>query len=348
LENPGDVSKPIQSSFGWHIIRLENISEQKSFDEMKERLIAQGNRGERLRIVATEIRSKIKDKYGFEKDDSYLKFFNSFVDKEVLNRRWKPDTTNANLNKVIFTIGDRDIYYRDFANYIETRHKRPMPKSIKTTEAAIKYIYDDFETATLQEYFRDSLEVENPEYAAIISEYREGLLIFEVMKRNIWDKARNDTLALQAYYEKNKGAYQWNERVDAALLTSTERQALLDSKKLLETGNSSAEVKQELNKDGKVRLLVSNGLFEKKNRNLPENFNFKKGVSEIYESEGNFTLVYVNEILPAGQKSFDEVKGNVMSEYQQILEEQWIQSLRDSNSVVINKKILKKIKKELN
>jgi peptidyl-prolyl cis-trans isomerase SurA len=75
LTTPGDISMPVSSAFGWHIIRLEAISESKTFEQQRDRLLAQGNRGERLLAVTSEIRSNIKDKYGYTNDASYASFF---------------------------------------------------------------------------------------------------------------------------------------------------------------------------------------------------------------------------------------------------------------------------------
>lgn len=347
LQSPGDISSPVQSSFGWHIIRLEQVSKNKSYAESRERLLAKGNRGERLMAVTSEIRSKIKEKYGYKSDPSYPVFFNEFVDKEIFSRRWDYDTTNVNLDKVIFTIGNSDFYYRDFAAHIAVRQKRPLPGNIKTIESSVRYIYDDFETVILQDYFRDKLEGENPDYAAVISEYRDGLLIFEVMEQNIWNKAKTDTIALQQYYNTNIAMYSWKDRIRGSVLTSNERAALEESKILLEQGKTPEEVKELLNKEGNLRVLFSKGMFEKGAKQLPDNSEFVLGVSEIYKSNTGFTLLQVDELLLSSNKSFDQVRGSVMSAYQQQLEATWVQSLRDTYSVEINKKTLKKIKKEL-
>ncbi len=74
----------------------------------------------------------------------------------------------------------------------------------------------------------------------------------------------------------------------------------------------------------------------------------KEGVSKVYTNEGSFVVVKVNKIIEPSIKSLDEVKGKVMSEYQTYLEDTWMKELRDKNEITINKKALKKIKKELN
>ena len=199
----------------------------------------------------------------------------------------------------------------------------------------------------LQDYFRDKLEEENLDYAAVISEYRDGLLIFDVMEKNIWSATKTDTLALQNYYQKNKASYLWQDRVSATILTSNQRAALDESKALLEQGKTPLEVKELLNSDATLRVLLSKGTFEKGDKQLPENFEFVAGVSKIYKDQVGYALVQVDEVLPASEKSFKEVRGSVMSQYQVKLEASWMQSLRDKYPVVVHKKTLKKIKKEL-
>ena len=326
---------------------MEAISEPKTFEQQKERLLAQGKRGERLMAVTSEIRSKIKDKYGYANDATYTNFFNGFVDKEIFSRRWSYDTLEPALNKVIFTIGDTNFYYKDFAAHLALRQKRPVPTSVKTIEGMVRYLYDDFETVVLQDYFRDKLEDENHDYAAVIGEYRDGLLIFDVMEKNVWNAAKTDTLAQRAFYQKNKATYLWQNRVNASILTSNEIAALQESKVLLQQGKTPSEVKGLLNSDAGLRVMLSKGMFEKGDTQLPQNFEFVLGVSKVYKNQSGFTLVQVDQVLPAGEKPFDQVRGSVMSQYQQQLEASWMQSLRDKYSVVIHKKTLKKIKKEL-
>ena len=115
----------------------------------------------------------------------------------------------------------------------------------------------------------------------------------------------------------------------------------------MQQGKTPQQVKELLNSDASLRVLLSKGMFENGDKQLPDNFEFVAGVSKIYKGQDGYTLVQVDQVLPSGEKSFDQVRGTVMSQYQQQLEASWMQSLREKYPVVIHKKTLKKIKKEL-
>ena len=103
----------------------------------------------------------------------------------------------------------------------------------------------------------------------------------------------------------------------------------------------------ELNPQGEVNVILSQGAFEVGESDLPENLEIKNGISKIYPSNGSFTVVNVKEILPPGLKSLDDVKGKVISSYQNELETQWMDSLRSKYTVEVNKRTLKRVKRKL-
>ena len=86
----------------------------------------------------------------------------------------------------------------------------------------------------------------------------------------------------------------------------------------------------------------------KEDQSLPENFVFKKGISEIYEYNKAFHVVKVNELLPESTKSFEDAQGPVISEYQTIYEENWLKELTGKYKVNINQEILEKLKTQIN
>ncbi len=344
LQNPGDVSKPFQSEFGWHIVRLEERHSLPTFAEKRENLEKRVKQGERSKVVTTAINKKIKEKYGFEEGSKYAPFFETYVTDAVLNRRWKYDTIPAREDKTLFSIGERKVTFNDFAQCVQQRQMRISNGTDKGVLLA--EMYDEFETKMLKEYFQDQLEFENDEYAAIISEYRNGLLIFDVMQRNVWDKAKTDSLGMFQFYEKNKRQYQWKERIEGTIFNVNDRNVANEIVTALKKGEGPDKIKARYNTGDKVQVILTEGVYEVGHRQLPSQFKAEPGVSEVYGANGTFTVVKVDKVLPVSVKEFDSVRGRVMSDYQNYLERQWVESLRNKYKVEVNMKALKKIKKE--
>lgn len=345
LQNPGDISKPVKTDFGWHIIRLDEKLKPETFEQQREMLEKKVGEGDRSKIVTHAINKKIKDKYGFKEGDSYLPFFDSYLGDDILKRKWVMTPISANENKTLFTIGAKEVTYSDFAKYIEERQKSTRPYKLK--ETLLVDFYNEFETKELKDYFKERLADENEDYAAILNEYRDGLLIFDVMDKNIWQKGKNDSIGLQKYFDKTKDNYQWKQRIDADIYSATSEMNAKQIQKLLAEGKSSEEIKTILNEDSKVNVLITPGVFEVDQDELPNNFEVKKGASDIYPSNDSFVVVNVKEVIAPEAKSLDEVKGRVLSNYQNDIEKTWIQSLHSKYDVDLNKRTLRRIKKQL-
>ncbi len=344
LKKPGEISKPIQTRFGWHIIRLEEIKEIPSYEDQLPELEKRINGGDRYLSVFSAVNNKIKEKYGFE-DYEYLPFFEEFVSDSIHKKKWKFTPLSEKENKPIFKIGDRTFTYNDFAKNLSDRQTEI--KTYKYKGALITAVYEDFESAKLKEYFKERLENENEEYAGIIQEYRDGLLIFEVMAKNVWNKAKNDTIGQKALYEKNIKKYQTQSQVNGAIFTSSQESVINQVSDLLNQGLSPNDIKEQINTEGNTNVLVTVGYFEIDSTELPKNFEIKEGVSEIYKGDTTFTIVKTNFVTPPRVKGFNEVKGRVISDFQNEVEKEWMKSLKEKYTVKVNEKTLKKIKKEL-
>ncbi len=345
LKNSGAISEPFKSDFGWHIVRLEEKHLPQSFEEQKEVLEKKVGEGPRSKIVTTAVNAKIKEKYSFKGDDNFRPFFANFITDSILKRKWEYDENFSENQRPIFVIGgDFTVTYGDFAAYLKERQsERGQPKS---KARIIEDRYDLFETDHLKKYFRNQLEKTNEEYASVISEYRDGLLIFDVMRLNIWDKAKKDTIGSQAYYNANKEHYKWEKRIDADIISSSQEDMINVASTMLANGKSIDEVKNALNEEGQINIIASSGKYELDDQNLPEQFNVVNGISKAYAQNGNFVVVNVKEIIAPSIKAYDEVKGRVISDFQKQLEVDWMEELRAKHTVVINKKALKKVKKK--
>jgi peptidyl-prolyl cis-trans isomerase SurA len=345
LKTVGEISKPVKTDFGWHIIRLDEKLTVETFDQQKENLDKKVTEGDRSKIVTSAINKTIKDKYGFKNGTSYIPYFDTYVTDDILSRNWNIPNIPEEENKVLFTIGKKELKFYDFARFVAGRQKTTRP--YKQKNALLATLYDEFETESLKDYFKDMLEVENEDYAAIFNEYRDGLLIFDVMDRNIWEKAKTDSIGLHSYYNKTLQNYQWKKRVNADIYSATSETVAQQIQKMLNEKKTSDEIKAAINTNDKVNVLVTSGIFEIDQNELPANLDVKVGVSEVYPSHDTFTVIYIEKIIAPGQKTLNEVRGKVLSNFQNDLEISWMKGLRSKYKVEVNKKTLKRVKKEL-
>lgn len=345
LKNPGDVSEPFKTDFGWHIVRLDAILKPQTFEEQKEELEKKVATGDRAKTIVTTINKNIKEKYKFKQQADYLPFFRTYVTDTIYNRKWTQTPIASGENKTIFKIGDKEVKYSDFAEYIEKNQK--SVRSSMSKDMVLNNLYEDFETAVLRDYFMNHLEKENDEYAAILNEYRNGLLIFDVMEENIWNKAKTDSIGVQKYYDQTKENYRWKKRVSGDVFSANTQIYAQRVQTMLNGGKPAGEIKDELNAHGEINVTLTSGTFEEGQTILPENLEFKEGVSTIYPRNGAFIVVNIEEIIPEGVKELQDVRGTVVSLYQNQVEEDWVKSLHSKYTVKINEKAFKKLKKEL-
>lgn len=345
IKEIGDITEPVQSDMGWHIIRLDSIITHQSFEDSREIYENKVKEGNRAKVVNNNIIASIKDKFGFANGPAKFQDVYSKVGEEVLKREYVYAPLLDNENKTLFTIGNDAVTFNDFLEFIEQKQKigkLPSPK-----EVLIQNFYEEFEAEEIKKYFRKDLYDENQEYKSLITEYRNGLMIFDFMYENVWNAAKEDTLGQKEYYEQNKQKYFWKERINASIYSSPDKNEILNIERLLGEGKTNEEIKALQTDNSKTKFIIDNGVFENESDKLPGNFDMKKGVSNIYEQNDTYVIVNVSEVLPPSQKTFIEVQGRLITEYQSVVEKRLLNNIKKNYEVIINEKTLKRIKKEL-
>lgn len=347
LQQSGEVSEPVKTDFGWHIIKLIERHERSSFEDSKEDILKRIKSSDRSKVIMSSINNRIKEKYGFTVVENPLPFFNTFVTDSVLKRKWDYSTDEQKLKSTLFKIGKKEYTFADFATFIKEKQKRG--RAFQDKEELLKVYYDDFELETLKDFFKITLQEENEEYAALLSEYRDGLLIFELMQNNIWEPSKNDSLGLESFFERNKDKYRWQTRVEALVASTGNENIAGQIKNLLESGASQSEIRNKFNTDDAVEVIFTEGVYEKGHPILPAEFKPEKGVSKVFSllpeknnNSSQYVVIQVDKVLPPTTKSLQNVKGKVINDYQAHLETAWMKELRSKFKVKVNKKALSK------
>ena len=345
LQNPKDVSKPFQTQFGWHIMMLVEKHPVKTFEEAKSDMETKISRDERSRKITESLNEKLRVKFPVKRNEAMYAKLKKAITPNFYDSTWELPKNMNDFTPTFITFATQAVSGEKFLNYLSSQQKNPS--QIKPLAKLVDFYYQNFVDAELNQFYNDDLENEFPEFAAVMDEYRDGLLLFDLMEKEIWEKSKTDTLGLEAFYVQNLNKYQWKKRVDVLILSSTKEDMAKKAHKLLKKGKTIEEIKKELNTTDLVNIMTTSGVFEEDNTVLPKTVTYKKGLQNVVKEDNYYYVVQVNDVKAAGPKTLAESKGRVVNDYQQYLEENWVGNLKQEFNVSVNQEVFTNVKKQL-
>jgi peptidyl-prolyl cis-trans isomerase SurA len=344
-ENP--VSEPFKSQYGWHIVKLIDKFSVKTIDEIRSDLESKVSKDDRSRLITASMNEKLRKKYSIKRDDKFYATLSKSVGNDIYEGKWETPADLKSFNKNLVTInGTKSLSGASFLNYVKDQQKSKI--TLKPISKLIDKFYESYLDQELSQYYDDNLEKEFPEFSAVMDEYRDGLLLFDLMEKEIWNKSKSDSLGLKSFYDKNINNYQWKNRLDLTIMSSTNFDVIKKAAKYLKSDKSVDFIKEKLNvKDGPVNIMAKVGVFEEGNEALPKNLKFETGISDIIKEGEYYFVTKVNTTLPAGPKTLDECKGKAINDYQQFLEDNWVKDLKNEFKVEVNQTVFESVKIQL-
>ena len=204
LKNVGDISNPIETKFGWHIIKLLSKNEIKSFQELKPSILSKIRRGDRNKFISNSFNQFLEEKYNLSRENIDYQFIIPLLNDSITNNNWKINYNNQKFQVPLFTINQKIIFQNDFLMYVEKNHNFI---STKDFQVIADNLFSRFFRDILLEEYKKDLEKENNEYINILTEYREGLLMFNIMQEKVWSIDEKDSVVLKEYFTKNINKY---------------------------------------------------------------------------------------------------------------------------------------------
>lgn len=342
--NTGETTKPILTEYGWHIIKLLDRKPIGTFEESKSDLKMRIGKDKRSFIARDKLVARLKDEYHFTYDEKVLKEIIPLLTDSIYSASWQVPES-ASLQKTLCTIADEKFSLGDFATYLQKKQSQIKKEDDRFT--FVKFVFNQFSEDKIVEYENGQLEDKYPEFKALMKEYRDGILLFDLMDKNVWSKAVKDTSGLEAFYETIKTNYQYGPRAEACLFSCTNAETSGKLQKLLKKapkkGYTPEIIAKMLNTDSIPVVSYQVIKVEKGANALVDQTLWQKNQYSVYNQDNQTVTVWILSTLNPEPKPLQEVKGLVTAEYQNYLEQEWVKALRSKYSFKINEDVLKSI-----
>ncbi len=334
MQTPGEISDPFRSRVGWHIIRLERKIGVPAFAEAEPALKRKIGRDERLHISQVAQLTKRKAELGFKENEEIKKDLESKADTSLQKGKWNVQVDKSD---VLFWVRGFPTLASEFVKYVRS-HQRP---SALSPSAYFKQLYDQFAEIELSNAEHFKLQDTNEEYRNLVREYREGIMFFSIMEKEVWNKGSSDTVGQRAYYEAHKDKYQAGDRAYARIYSTSDKAFLKEVREKASKGDTLSAPDMK-----KFKSVTAFRAFGKGENKIVDMVSWNIGLHEA-EADGMYYLVEIERLIPPGQKSFQEARATVISEYQEEIEKKWLATLRARHKVKVNKKNVKAVIQQL-
>tara|TARA_B110000285_G_C15116923_1_gene614677 strand:+ start:89 stop:2044 length:1956 start_codon:yes stop_codon:yes gene_type:complete len=333
LKNDGDFSAPIKTNYGYHIVKRVHWEDVPPFESMQKGLGSKVAKDERSKTTQNSFVEKVKKEYKYKNESKAgLKWFYENLDSTFFKGKFNPNSLTK--NKGLFTMDKQEFTQQQFAHYISSQYRT---YAIETLPSAINKLYQDWEKNTILNYEESKLAGKYPAYKALITEYHDGILLYEIMSDKVWNKAMIDTVGLKNYFLANEGNYMWGKRIDSDIYECyTKEDASKTYNLLLNDTITVKEVTRIVNGESELKIRYRTGKFDLDKTSYLKDKTISKDLNKPFEVDGKFYVLKVNDILSPSQKVFSESKGAVTSDYQNHLEEEWLKELSKKHSIKIN------------
>ncbi|TVT41743.1 peptidylprolyl isomerase [Hymenobacter setariae] len=457
LQKPGDISAPVQTPYGWHIIRLVEKQPVPSFATLEPTLKSKVAKDSRSELNRTAFLKRIRQEDQFVENPAGKNLAFAQADTALVKGRFKfnptalmastakpsKNATKASDKQPLFTIKGKPYLVSDFLAYVQ-QNQRPRPTA--QPAFAMQQLYDQYVDQSLTEFEKNSLDTKYEDYRMLVKEYRDGILLFQLMDEKVWSKAIEDTTGLRKFFLAHQANYQFGQRARGTVISAATPKLLARAQRELATrrypvagragtalvhfkpgtatlgstngtavlsdlakrmdqdtaltatvaghikrGESPALARQRaaatvdylvktgklerrrvsvapataatadgdtrialyssatnvleasLNAQNPLAVQIQQRTFQKGDNKVMDDYLTRPAGTYTMQRDGRYYAVVVQQSLPAGPKALSDARGQATSDYQNYLEKQWIEQLRQQYPVQVNEAEVNKL-----
>lgn len=338
LQKNDDISEPILTEYGYHIIKRISHTPtvtDKNDAAYREQLQQQIQSDERMELSKKAFLQKVLKTINYKKGNYNTLALWAYTDSTMTNKPVPANTTITPVT-VIFSFAKQQVLVRDWLAFRRSVDGVQRITAGKEHQELMDYY---LELAAL-EYYRNHLEEYNQDFAFQLKEFKDGNLLFEVMQRKVWDKASTDSAGLQKFYSTRKNNYWWENSVSAILFTAMHDTTAQDLKSKVE---KNINAWRSIVETYEGTVIADSGRFELTQLPIPPNGSISPGHVTAFtknESDNSVSFAYIIRLFPQREpRSFEDARGFVINDYQQHLETTWVAELRKKYPVKVNRQV---------
>ncbi len=341
LQDSGDISKPIQSLYGWHIIKLIERRGTPALEDIRENLAKQIRRSEYQKLIDETFLQGLKEDYSFTENKDVIDRFYAVADSHAsLDSAFLAEAVS--IEGVLFSYADKQCTAADFCEYLgqNTFSQQSNSKNIVAEK------YNQLVEKRLREQEDSQLENKYPEFRNLMREYHDGTLLFEISLREVWQKAGQDTVGLNNFFAQHKSDYVWDSpRYKGYVVYCKDKNVAKAAKRIIQQANPdsvASYLNRHLNIDTVTCVRFEKGLFKVGDNAAIDKYAFKTG---NYTPTDELPVVFLlGKKLKGAEEPADE-RGKVLTDYQDYLEKEWLKRLHETYPVVVNKEVFESLQK---
>lgn len=340
LKNPGEISRPFKTIFGYHIIKLISshpVVSDKA-EELAEKVRQQVVQDSRMNIARNKLISTARIITGFHSFHLPEADVYKITDSSLIAGK---DIASGQVNKksILFKFNDgSEVSLNDWIQYAKNSDK------VLNTDLHHSYqaLWPEFESYQIVNNYKSHLDQFDRDFSRQMQEFKEGNMLFEMMQRKVWNLASEDSVGLKKYYQLHSERYRWKESADVIIFSCSNEEVAQRCINELRTMPWDEVLKMNA-----INLQADSGRFEIDQ--LPVKISIEKaGVTPVVVNDFDKTATFLQvlKIYPGNiQRDFNDARGLVVEDYQTQLENDWIKKLRLKYPVTINQKAWSSIQK---
>tara|TARA_R110002096_G_scaffold26933_1_gene82904 strand:+ start:2189 stop:4189 length:2001 start_codon:yes stop_codon:yes gene_type:complete len=350
LSKKGDFSAPVKTEYGYHIIRLEGAKPVPPFNEVLPTIKSNILRDSRSNLIKDQVLAMQKAKFKVTENsqliNSLKNAFSSSSGRPVAQLYIKLEGLSNKGDKLIVRSEWKDATIQDFIAYL----KKEGPSVNTLLNVSFDEVYGDYLENLLATWEEEHLYQNNKDYRQLVNEYKNGMLLFELMNNEVWQKALEDSTGQRNYFQNNTDNYMWSKRVKALIVKAIKSQNIskveswLSTKTL--TDSLSTELKNRFLEKNTLLFTVEQKTFEVDNNELLSELDLNQTYHKLHQNEET-VLIVLGETLPARQKKYEETRGRLIQDYQEYLETKLITELKQKYTIQVNEDEKEKIYQSL-